>query len=54
MKKYSISLLSQAIAAILVSGSAMAAPEDITQAITEGTAFGDLRLRYENVERRNR
>lgn len=50
MKKYSSSLLSTAIAAVLVSGGVNAAPEDITQAITEGTAFGDLRLRYENVE----
>lgn len=50
MNKQPRRLLNSAIAAILFSGGAVAAPDAITQAITDGTAFGDLRLRYENVE----
>lgn len=50
MKKHSISLLATAVAGIIASGNVSAAPEGITEAITGGTAFGDLRLRYEDVE----
>lgn len=53
MKKRSISLLSTAIATIIASSSVIAAPETITDAVKEGKAYGDLRLRYESDDRSN-
>jgi Alginate export len=53
MKKRSISLLSTAVATIIASSSVVAAPETITQAIKDGKAYGDLRLRYESDDRSN-
>lgn len=35
---------------IMAPGSALAEMDPITEALTSGTAFGDLRLRYEDVE----
>jgi hypothetical protein len=53
MKKHSISLLSTAIATIIASSNVVAAPDSITQAVKDGKAYGDLRLRYESDDRSN-
>jgi len=53
MKKASTHILAVAIAAIASSNMAHASVDSITQALTGGKAYGDVRLRYEGVDQDN-
>ena len=50
MKTMPIKLIAVSIGAIVAGHSSLAAADDVTDALTSGKAYGDIRLRYESVD----